>query len=236
MGSTDQASCFRDEARNGFLGRISIHPQARVVLEELAGEPMRAYEALALSVAKHARDPEFAPPPNRLPLQEAVVAWMAKWNLTSPWIVEVALNTLSDWESIPLRHSRDLRERREWSFLSTGWMEADRPGPPMWNPQGDQSAADAQRSLEAWFKAEKAEIARQKKEARARGLPTEPARYQNQTVDWAIRFQVLKESFYSIAAKGDSSGVRRAVHDFLDFIRLPAREAPRGRPAGKPKR
>jgi hypothetical protein len=223
-------SVFRDDARNAFLHQIRAN--ARTVLETLAEMPLQAYTAGApldpsrrweiVSVASENLLPDL------VPLRDAIAAWMTRWHLDAPWVGETALDTLRYWEMVP-----SLLKRLEWCWRSPAWMEADQLGPAPWTPHGDESSQDARRRLTAWHKAQLAEIARQEKGARAQGLPTEPGRHQPQTIDWAIRFQVLEEPASKIAPDvcKEVTTVREAIYGFLDFIEL-ARRSVIGRPAG----
>lgn len=224
-------SVFREDARNEFLHRIRKHDQARDVVKTLAKEPFQIYTSTApidashkwrlVSVASETLAPELAP------LRVAISAWMSRWHLDAPWVGEVAVQTLREWEVNP-----SFSERLEWSAPWPSWMVPDEPrGPAPWTPHGDESSQDARRRITAWHKAQMTEIARQEKQARTQGLPTEPGRHRPQTIEWAIRFQVLEVPVSKIDAEKDLKTIRDAIYGFLDFIELPRRSS-RGRPHG----
>ena len=136
--SKDRSSYFIDEARNLFLDAIRKHDRARNALVELAEAPYKAY--LASSPLDPSRGWQLVSITNAnllpylMPLRDAISAWMKRWNLDAPWIGDTALATLREWKMVP-----SLRKRLEWSWRSSGWMEADRLGPAPWTPYGDES-------------------------------------------------------------------------------------------------
>jgi hypothetical protein len=232
--SKDRASCFIDDARNRFLNAIRKHDRARDALVDLAGAPLEAF--LASSPLDPSRKWQLVSItnsnllPDLMPLRDAISAWMKRWNLDAPWIGDTALETLRGWKIVPSLH-----ERLEWSWIGSGWMEPEpMEGPTPWTPHGDESSRDARNRLDSWYDAQRKALSRQEQEARASGLPVGHGRHQTQAIDWAIRFQLLREPVSKIASEEtkDVKTVRKAIHGFLEFIDLPLRPTAAGRPRG----
>jgi hypothetical protein len=117
------------DARSRLLSAIrSIKPQ---VLDDLAGEPLAAYQSATASfgrqgmpagwgwdtLAIYADDEEWGE--IFVPLRDALDKWFRRWNLRQcePWCSAVTLQTLDTWERSPA-----WLESRQWAHEYGGFL------------------------------------------------------------------------------------------------------------------
>lgn len=218
---------FIEDARNGFL--VAVESVAGTVLEDLAGEPRRCF-----SLAHKAVRRSFRWHPQAAELRDALDRWSRRWHLEADWCLETALDTLRDWEIriVDPEGPHRLDRLDWWTLRHAGWMQGDLPAPPAaWTPYGNRGIAEARHDFENYAEAVRKELAAQERDARAAGLPVNPARFTPETIERAVRFQILAEPIARIA-RGDPKNTSASIYAFLEFIGLPARRAPRGRPPG----
>jgi hypothetical protein len=221
------------------LGTTEASPSL-AVLDELADEPLRAYQvawARAESEAERSlllclglRDVEQWPETRAL--RASVATWCERWHLNAPWCARVALETLDQWNS----HPRTL-EKRLWSSLSSGvytkpWFSFETDG---WSPKSGERESSARNRIRSQFERVlrlhlKAARASMQDGADLSATTRQPER----AFEYLLCFQVLKLSFGSIAwvYQVDEAAISRSVRNLGTFLGLKLRESLPGRPLG----
>jgi hypothetical protein len=141
------------------------------------------------------------------PLLGEVKKWARRWNLSAPWILDVAIASLILWKN------QDLSPDREWAFP----FHVDRSfESEEFRVRGFNPARETQKEYqEEVAYCLRRYLARMDAEVRDRGLEPVPDRRQREGdhFDWLVRYQISGWSFYRIAnaRKIDQRAVSRAI-------------------------
>lgn len=165
-------------------------------------------------------------------LHELMVEWVESWDLRADWCLELGFRTLKRWCEVPLAF-----ERRNWApieyALIGGLLTFQIPD---WNGTIPVSEfrREGKRELAAQIDVYCEKL---KQDARSLSAPHELNRHEGAAYRWTVRSQVQGQSYSEIAEVegADASNVRTAVEQLLNFLGLPSRAKPRGRPTGSRK-
>ncbi|GAB4253161.1 MAG: hypothetical protein Kow00122_11020 [Thermoleophilia bacterium] len=188
------------------------------------------------------RENDIAWYPDLLPLREALERWAGRFHLAADWVYDNALLQLDTWHMARAKPTTrgacdPFRKPLKWMALMGGaWFEPDTE--PLrfvfaaWAPTSEKRAQYKARARAAFEEALEEYLGAA--EAQFRGTPgfahTTRATALRNHFAWAVRYQVLEESYAVIggAVGVHHQGVRDAVHDILALIDLPRRPPKRG--------
>ena len=194
-----------------------------------------------------------------LSVREAVAVWSARWHLhkwerNDPWFFDLTLSTLHLWST-----SSEARDTMMWGPIVSSWESSiDAPAPPPgmteWDPITEKREAYLERTKQdALRRINEDPLLSHGRRALIEAIEKAAARYCDKVkaygqwkeardkpelqkhIRWAVRFQVLEETYASIAESesAHAPSVQREVIKALGLLKLcPRRNLP-GRRQGQ---
>ena len=224
----------------------------RMIMDELAREPLRLYRELwytgrafeAQSYVDVKRVPADSSYSGRLilqwahlpgrgrclgDLQVALEAWANPRHLNVSWIFDLALETLSDWCEIP-----QTLEARSWASPPTMAIFPVKTYRVPWWDRHDSFADFRQRARAELLDQFEEDIRKTKEEAREYGWSLAPGGHQTNAYVWTVRTHVLDEPISRVAEEGGfhPKSVTESVDRLVASLELPPRPRRTGRPGG----
>lgn len=169
----------------------------------------------------------------------AMESWLDRYHIRAGWVLQTAIRTMRVWEHYPKDpedttwYEAHVLESEE--NLRTPTKNLEVPLPPVNRLLSETKAEIREHYLEAFEKVLRDHLDRIEEEALERSLPIMREKFEfEKHIEWLVRFQVLEESWNSIANSSgcDKSTVQEAVRPLLDFLGLEERPPTRG---GRPK-
>jgi hypothetical protein len=172
-----------------------------------------------------------------IPVDSDLEWWMARYNITAPWVREVALWTLQAWCVEPeLQFERPFIQPFRYA---TAALERERTisfkYAPAWEPTVETRAQARARVIRDFEHDLDVQLDDIESKATSRGFVPMKVKRESEHFDWAVRVQVGRESRASVARSVPRSpdAVKEAVADVLGLLALPAPPQQRGgRPRG----